>query len=67
MAQGQPEQPDLPTSPISALQSDAISLHELHSAYVQAGFTEDQAMQLACAVIASAVQAHVMAAEIRRL
>lgn len=63
MGQDQPQQ-DLPTSPISALQSDAIGLHELKCAYVTAGFTGEEAMQLACAVIASAVQAHVMAATI---
>jgi hypothetical protein len=45
--------PDLPlTSPITELAAGAAQTHELYSAYVEAGFTPDQAMQLICCMLA---------------
>jgi hypothetical protein len=40
--------------PFSALLEAAFQLHELHQAYVQAGFTEDQALELVKTILAAA-------------
>lgn len=40
-----------PTSPITALAAAAAQMHELFRAYIDAGFTEAQAMQLLCTLI----------------
>lgn len=42
---GQPD-PQLPPSPISRLATAAASVHELFRSYVDAGFTEAQALAL---------------------
>ncbi len=55
---GQPQQPDIPASPLTSLQTGAIAMHELKNGYVQAGFTPQEAMQLVCAVLATSVQTH---------
>lgn len=34
----------------------AAQLHELYSAWVEAGFTEDQAMQMICTVLSTGMQ-----------
>lgn len=41
---------DLDDPPISELQADAISLHELYITYVRAGFSKKQAFKLIFAV-----------------
>lgn len=47
------EQP-MPPSPLTVLAEGAAQLHEVYTAYVAAGFTSAQAMQLVCATIAAA-------------
>lgn len=37
---------DLPNDPVSALAEGAAQMHELFSSYVNAGFTEQQALYL---------------------
>ena len=44
-----------PADPITALVAAAAQQHELYLAYVAAGFTSAQAMQLICAMVAAAV------------
>lgn len=44
------QQPD----PITALLGMAVQMHELYTAYIEAGFTAAQAMQLLCASIQGA-------------
>jgi hypothetical protein len=46
----------MPPSPITALAEGAAQMHELYTAYVGAGFTSIQAMQLICAMVAAASQ-----------
>lgn len=43
----------LPTMAIAA-----VALHEIYTAYVEAGFTESQAMQLVCAIMEANVRGH---------
>lgn len=45
----------LPPSPITELAQAAAQMHELYSAWVEAGFTPDQSMQMICVVLAGAV------------
>ncbi|MGQ4733313.1 hypothetical protein ACUN3E_37360 [Streptomyces sp. Ju416(a)] len=40
-----------PTDPMTELAAAAVQLHEMHQAYVEAGFTEQQALDLTKAVI----------------
>ncbi|MFG2993965.1 MULTISPECIES: hypothetical protein [unclassified Streptomyces] len=42
---------DAPTSPLSKLATAAVSLHELYTEYVKAGFTKAEAMELLKALI----------------
>lgn len=42
---------DMPADPVTDLAAGAAQLHELYEAYVGAGFSEQQAMQLLCATI----------------
>ncbi|WP_329521179.1 hypothetical protein [Spirillospora sp. NBC_01491] len=42
---------DMPADPVTELAAGAAQLHELYEAYGAAGFTEQQAMQLLCAII----------------
>ncbi|MER6601210.1 MULTISPECIES: hypothetical protein [Streptomyces] len=44
-----------PTDPITVLAAAAVHLHEMHQAYVEAGFTEQQALELVKAVIVASV------------
>ncbi|MCQ1575364.1 hypothetical protein [Streptomyces parvus] len=44
-----------PTDPITALAAAAVQLHEMHQAYVEAGFTEQQALELVKAVIVASI------------
>lgn len=46
---------DLPVDPISDLASQAAQTHELYAAYVNAGFTEPQAMQLVCTILSTSL------------
>ncbi|WP_187438187.1 hypothetical protein [Actinomadura decatromicini] len=45
---------NMPADPITELAAGAAQLHEAYEAFVAAGFTEGQAMQIVCAVITSA-------------
>lgn len=45
------DQPTEPESPITLLAQAAIQMHELYRAYVDAGFTQDQAMHLVIAIM----------------
>ncbi|MFI0894882.1 hypothetical protein [Streptomyces sp. NPDC020983] len=47
--------PEMPADPMSALAEGAAQTHEMYEAYVRAGFTEDQAMQLTIAVLTTAL------------
>ncbi|MFE7485447.1 hypothetical protein [Streptomyces sp. NPDC057552] len=40
-----------PTDPMTELAAAAVQLHEMYQAYVGAGFTEQQALELTKAVI----------------
>lgn len=42
----------MPDDPMTELAQGAAQTHELYTAYVKAGFTEAQAMQIICALIA---------------
>ena len=42
--------------PFGAMAVAAMSLNELYRSYVQAGFTEQQAMQLLCAILSASIQ-----------
>jgi hypothetical protein len=42
---------DMPADPVTDLAAGAAQLHELFEAYLAAGFTEPQAMQLLSAII----------------
>lgn len=48
--------PDTPLDPITDLAAGAAQLHELYSAYVGAGFTEMQALQLVIALITAGLR-----------
>lgn len=51
MAGDKPTDESHPELPITELAAAAAQLHELYWAYVQAGFTVEQAMQLIVALI----------------
>lgn len=42
---------DMPPDPITSLAEMATQLHEMYAAFIAAGFTEAQAMQMVCTVI----------------
>jgi hypothetical protein len=42
-----------PASPMTELAVNAAQLHELYLAYVAAGFSPDQAMQLLCTMLSA--------------
>lgn len=42
---------DMPQDPMTELAASAHQLHELFVAYVNSGFTEQQAMRLVCAIL----------------
>lgn len=44
-----------PEDPITQLAAAAVQLHELYNSYVAAGFTEDQAFDLAKAFLVASV------------
>jgi hypothetical protein len=46
---------ELPDDPMTTLGEQAHNLHELYLAFVNAGFSADQAMQLIASVMAAAV------------
>ncbi len=46
-----------PEDPITQLAAAAAQLHELYESYVTAGFTEDQAFDLAKVVLAASIGA----------
>lgn len=43
--------PDMPNSPMSALAQGAAASHEMFRAYVEAGFTEPQALEITIAML----------------
>lgn len=45
--------PDQPADPLTSLAAAAVQMHELFTAWVSAGFTDAQAMQLLCALLAA--------------
>jgi len=45
-----------PISPLTELAAGAVQMHELFRAWVDAGFTEQQAMQLLCSMLAANVR-----------
>ena len=47
--------PDNPQPPLTELAAQAALHHEMYSAYVEAGFTEEQAMQLLATVIMTVI------------
>lgn len=52
-----PQEPQaLPASPMTELAAAAAQMHELKQAYVEAGFTNAEAMQLLCAVLTAGVR-----------
>lgn len=46
----------LPPSPFTDLAATAVQMHELFTAWVNAGFTEEQAMQMMCTILAGATR-----------
>lgn len=44
-----------PQNPFSQQAAGAVALHELYLSYVEAGFTEMQALQLICAMMAAMI------------
>lgn len=46
---------ELPPSPVSVLAASAAQTHELYTAYLNAGFTKTQAMQLVCAALQASI------------
>lgn len=44
-------QPDITPDPMTLLAAAAVQMHELFRSYVEAGFTEEQAMELLIAVM----------------
>lgn len=47
---------DEPKDPFTAMEGAAAQLHEVYVGMVAAGFTEDQAMQLLCAMVAASMR-----------
>jgi hypothetical protein len=41
----------MPADPISDLAAGAAQLHEAYESFIAAGFTEQQAMQMVCAIL----------------
>ncbi|MEU0818941.1 hypothetical protein [Streptomyces mirabilis] len=52
---GRPAVPDDYDSPLTELAALAVQNHELYTAYVAAGFTEPQAMQLLIAIVTAGI------------
>jgi hypothetical protein len=46
---------DMPPAPLTELGAAAVGMHEMFQAYVAAGFTEAQAMQIVCAVLTAGI------------
>lgn len=46
-----------PADPITELAAAAVQLHELYSAYIEAGFSEAQAFELTKAILVAGVSA----------
>jgi hypothetical protein len=44
---------DMPHDPLTNLAAAAAQLHEAYEAFIDAGFTESQAMQMVCAIVAA--------------
>lgn len=42
---------NMPTDPVTDLAAGAAQLHEAYESFVEAGFTDAQAMQMVCAVL----------------
>jgi hypothetical protein len=55
MRTGRPVVSDSPQDPITDLAAAAAQLHELYSAYVDAGFTETQSMHLLTAIVTAGI------------
>jgi hypothetical protein len=41
----------MPADPVTDLAASAAQLHEAYEAFIEAGFTESQAMQMVCALL----------------
>ena len=48
---------DMPSDPMTALTEQATNMHEFYLAFVQAGFTTEQAMTLLQSVMTAAIKA----------
>lgn len=46
----------MPQDPMTELAAAASQLHELYQAYLDAGFTDGQAMRLVCEILRSSAQ-----------
>lgn len=44
----------MPADPVTDLAAGAAQLHEAYESFVEAGFTEAQAMQMVCALLTNA-------------
>lgn len=44
---------DMPHDPLTTLAAAAAQLHEAYEAFLAAGFTASQAMQMVCAIVAA--------------
>lgn len=43
----------LPADPVTELAAGAAQLHEAYESFIEAGFSESQAMQMVCAILTS--------------
>jgi len=46
---------DMPDDPVTSLREGAVAFHELYLSYVDAGFTESQALTMICHIISAAM------------
>jgi hypothetical protein len=46
---------DSPTDPISDLVASSVQLHEMYESFIHAGFNEQQAMTMICALITAGI------------
>lgn len=42
---------NMPVDPVTDLAASAAQLHEAYEAFIEAGFTEQQAMQMVCSIL----------------
>jgi hypothetical protein len=51
----EPVMPDTPPPPLTELAAAAVQQHELYRSWVDAGFTEEQALQLLAGIIMASI------------